>query len=73
MHGCRPNTVTLASVLPIFSHFSTLKDGKEIHAYAVRNSYDGNVCVVTAIIDSYAKSGYFHRARLVCDQFKGRV
>ncbi|XP_023539538.1 pentatricopeptide repeat-containing protein At2g37310-like [Cucurbita pepo subsp. pepo] len=73
VHGCRPNTVTLASVLPIFSHFSTLKDGKEIHAYAVRNCYDGNVCVVTAIIDSYAKSGYFHRARLVCDQFKGEL
>ncbi|KAG7027978.1 Pentatricopeptide repeat-containing protein, partial [Cucurbita argyrosperma subsp. argyrosperma] len=43
--------------------FCNTKDG---------NGYDGNVCVVTAIIDSYAKSGYLHRARLVCDQFKGR-
>lgn len=71
-HGCRPNTVTLASVLPIFSHFSTLKGGKEIHAYAVRNAYNGNIYVATAIIDSYAKSGYLHGARQVFDQFRGR-
>lgn len=71
-HGCRPNTVTLASVLPVFSHFSTLKGGKEIHAYAIRNAYNGNIYVATAIIDSYAKSGYLHGARQVFDQIKGR-
>lgn len=71
-HGCRPNAVTLASVLPVFSHFSTLKGGKEIHAYAVRNGYNGNIYVATAIIDSYAKSGYLHGAWQVFDLVKGR-
>ncbi|KAL4031915.1 hypothetical protein IC575_010209 [Cucumis melo] len=71
-HGCRPNTVTLASILPIFSHFSTLKGGKEIHGYAIRNTYDGNIFVATAIIDSYAKCGYLQGARQVFDQLKGR-
>lgn len=71
-HGCRPNTVTLASILPVFSHFSTLKGGKEIHGYAIRNTYDRNIYVATAIIDSYAKCGYLHGAQLVFDQIKGR-
>lgn len=70
--GFRPNTVTLSSVLPTISHFSYLKGGKEIHAYALRSSYDQNIYVSTAIIDAYAKSGYLHGARRVFDQSRGR-
>lgn len=70
--GFRPNTVTLSSVLPTISHFLYLKGGKEIHAYAVRSSYDQNIYVSTAIIDTYAKSGFLHGAQRVFDRSKGR-
>ncbi|KAJ7977041.1 Pentatricopeptide repeat-containing protein [Quillaja saponaria] len=70
--GARPNSVTLSSILPTFSYFSNLRGGKGIHAYALRNSYNRNIYVATAIIDTYAKLGFIHWARHVFDQSKGR-
>ncbi|KAM1690880.1 hypothetical protein ACFXTI_032433 [Malus domestica] len=50
--GCKPNTLTLSSILPTISYFSNLKVGKEVHAYAVKNNFDWNIYVATAIIDT---------------------
>ncbi|KAK9154184.1 hypothetical protein Sjap_001664 [Stephania japonica] len=63
--GCRPNDVTLSSVLPSFSYFSNLKVGREIHCYAIRNNYDCNIYIATALIDIYAKTGGLHAAHRV--------
>lgn len=68
--GFKPNTVTLSSVLPTVSYLSNLKGGKEIHAYAVRSSFDRNVYVSTAIIDTYAKLGFLRGAERVFNQSK---
>ncbi|XP_058222071.1 pentatricopeptide repeat-containing protein At2g37310-like [Rhododendron vialii] len=68
----RPNSVTLSSILLSVSHFSNLKGGKEIHAYAIRNSFYRNVYVTTAIIDTYAKLGFLYGAQRVFDQSKDR-
>ncbi|GMY18867.1 pentatricopeptide repeat-containing protein At2g37310 [Fagus crenata] len=70
--GFKPNTVTISSILPTISYLSKLKGGKKIHAYAVRNSYDSNIYVATAIIDTYAKSGFLHGAKWIFDQSKGK-
>ncbi|KAL9363046.1 hypothetical protein Peur_045831 [Populus x canadensis] len=70
--GFRPNAVTLSSVLPTLSYFSNLKGGKEIHGYAVKNGYDRNIYVATAIIDTYAKLGFLFGAQYVFDQSKER-
>lgn len=70
--GVRPNAVTISSIFSLFSHFSNLKGGKEIHGYAVKNRYDRNIYVATAIIDTYAKTGFLHGAQRVFDRFKGR-
>ncbi|KDP29045.1 hypothetical protein JCGZ_16434 [Jatropha curcas] len=70
--GFRPNAVTLSSILPTLSYFSSLKGGKEAHAYAIKNGFEGNIYVSTAIIDMYAKSGYLSGAQSVFDQSKGR-
>lgn len=70
--GSRPNTVTLSSILPTFSYFSNLRGGKEVHTYAIRRSYDQNIYVATAIIDTYAKLGFIQGAQRVFDQSKGR-
>lgn len=71
--GLRPNAVTLSSILPTFSYFSNLKGGKEIHAYAVRNNYESNIYIATALIDTYAKVGFLHGAQRVFDQSKCRT
>ncbi|KAE9458765.1 hypothetical protein C3L33_09330, partial [Rhododendron williamsianum] len=68
----RPNSVTLSSILLSVSHFSNLKGGKEIHAYAIRNSFYRNIYVTTAIIDTYAKLGFLYGAQRVFDQSKDR-
>lgn len=70
--GSKPNTVTLSSILPTFSYFSNLKGGKEVHAYSIRRSYDKNIYVATAIIDTYAKLGFIHGAQRVFDQSEGK-
>ncbi|KAG5002926.1 hypothetical protein JHK82_026943 [Glycine max] len=63
--GLSPNPVTLASVLPLFSYFSNLRGGKEVHAYAIRRCYEQNVYVATSVIDAYAKLGYICVARWI--------
>jgi len=65
--GLSPNPVTLASVLPLFSYFSNLRGGKEVHAYAIRRCYEQNVYVATSVIDAYAKLGYICVARWIFD------
>ncbi|RZC83854.1 hypothetical protein C5167_046635 [Papaver somniferum] len=60
--GCKPDSVTLSSVLPTISYFSNLKSGKEIHCYAIRNGYDGCMYVTTGLIDTYARSGFINGA-----------
>ncbi|KAF7818559.1 pentatricopeptide repeat-containing protein [Senna tora] len=70
--GSRPNTVTLSSILPTYSYFSNLRGGKEVHAYAIRRSYDQNIYVATALIDTYAKLGFIHGAQRIFDQSEGR-
>ncbi|KAL5807466.1 hypothetical protein ACOSQ4_030199 [Xanthoceras sorbifolium] len=70
--GLRPNAVTLSTILSMFSYFSNLKGGKEIHGYAVKNGYDRSIYVATAIIDTYAKAGLLNGAQLVFDRSKSR-
>ncbi|CAI0471658.1 unnamed protein product [Linum tenue] len=70
--GLSPNPVTLSSLLPALSHYSNLKAGKEVHGHAVRNLYDQNVYVATAIIDIYGKSGFVTGAQVVFEQSKER-
>ncbi|KAJ9184232.1 hypothetical protein P3X46_003979 [Hevea brasiliensis] len=70
--GFQPNAVTLSSILPALSCSSSLKGGKEMHAYAVKNGYDDNIYVATAIVDMYAKLGYLGGAQRMFDQSKSR-
>lgn len=70
--GLRPNAVTISSTFSMFSYFSNLKGAKEMHGYAVKNGYGHNIYVATAIVDTYAKTGFLRGAQQVFDQFEGR-
>ncbi|CAN6445233.1 unnamed protein product [Victoria cruziana] len=53
----RPNSVTLASILPACASLAALKVGKELHAYILKNA-QSNICfVASALVDMYGKCG----------------
>uniref|UniRef100_A0A7C9EYU5 DYW domain-containing protein n=1 Tax=Opuntia streptacantha TaxID=393608 RepID=A0A7C9EYU5_OPUST len=53
----KPNTATLSSLLQACAGMSWLQKGKEIHCWCIRNSFDEDVMVATALIHMYIKSG----------------
>ncbi|KAK7401533.1 hypothetical protein VNO78_13082 [Psophocarpus tetragonolobus] len=53
----RPGVVTVASLLPICAQLRALKQGKEIHAYALRHRFLPNVPVVSSLMVLYSKCG----------------
>lgn len=68
----KPNTITLMTVLPGCAALSALAKGKEIHAYAVRNSLASDVAIGSALVDMYAKCGCLNLARRVFDAMPRR-
>ncbi|KAL5223795.1 hypothetical protein ABZP36_010434 [Zizania latifolia] len=55
--GERPDSVTLASVLPACANARALAACREVHAFALRAGLDDLVNVSTAILDAYCKCG----------------
>ncbi|GMY18881.1 pentatricopeptide repeat-containing protein At2g37310 [Fagus crenata] len=66
-----PNNFLAAKLIILYSKSNHLREA-QIYAYAVRNSYDSNIYIATAIIDTYAKSGFLHGAKRIFDQAKGK-
>ncbi|RZC56827.1 hypothetical protein C5167_015676 [Papaver somniferum] len=52
-----PNRVTLIEVLPACAHFSDVKQGKQIHGYAIRHGFDSESRFEAALLDMYCKCG----------------
>ncbi|XP_055833198.1 pentatricopeptide repeat-containing protein At3g22150, chloroplastic [Solanum dulcamara] len=61
----KPNTVTLASILPSCSQSGSIAIGKQLHCFAIRNLFENNVYVVSALVDMYSKSGIIDYAESV--------
>ncbi|XP_050253088.1 pentatricopeptide repeat-containing protein At1g71460, chloroplastic [Quercus robur] len=55
--GFRPDIVTVATVLPVCAELRALTQGKEIHAYALKNWFLPNVSIVSSLIIMYSKCG----------------
>jgi pentatricopeptide repeat protein len=53
----KPNTVTIASVLPACASMAAMALGQEIHGYVLRNAYEGKCYVESALMDMYSKCG----------------
>ncbi|XP_016648944.1 PREDICTED: pentatricopeptide repeat-containing protein At4g21300-like [Prunus mume] len=53
----RPNSLTLASVLPACAGLVALKLGKELHGNILKHGLDGRLHLGSALTDMYAKSG----------------
>ncbi|KAF3780780.1 Pentatricopeptide repeat-containing protein [Nymphaea thermarum] len=68
----RPNSVTLASILPACNASSAVSRGKELHCFAIHRALDNNVFVDTALVDMYAKCGLVASAVNVFNRMQER-
>ncbi|KAK9146851.1 hypothetical protein Sjap_006754 [Stephania japonica] len=55
--GVTANAVTLVSLVHACAHMGSLKKGRSIHAYLIRNNFESNEVVATALTNMYAKCG----------------
>eukprot|EP01018_Ginkgo_biloba_P029665 Gb_20774 [translate_table: standard] len=70
--GVKPDSVTMVSVLQACAHLGALQQGKWIHDYIIRNHFEADVSVGTALIDMYAKCGSVEVARQCFDKMPKR-
>ncbi|OVA04824.1 Pentatricopeptide repeat [Macleaya cordata] len=63
--GIEPNRVSLVSILPACSSLAGLREGKQIHGFAIRNEFNHEVSLSNALIDMYSKCGSLGSARCI--------
>lgn len=64
----RPNGVTAVSILSACSSLRTLREGKLVHGYVVKNFIDIDVFVFNALIDTYSRCGCLFNAHQIFRQ-----
>ncbi|XP_027356333.1 pentatricopeptide repeat-containing protein At2g21090 [Abrus precatorius] len=64
-HQVRPDQCTFSNCLFACATIASLKHGKQIHAFLVRNNIKLNTTLISAIVDMYAKCGSIETARRV--------
>ncbi|XP_022721315.1 pentatricopeptide repeat-containing protein At3g12770-like [Durio zibethinus] len=60
--GIKPDSLTISSILPACARVPAHKQGKELHAYLLRNEIDVNLTIQNAYMDMYVKSGFIELA-----------
>eukprot|EP01018_Ginkgo_biloba_P030250 Gb_03345 [translate_table: standard] len=66
--GVKPDSDVIAMVLPACAHLANLQQGKEIHGIIIRNGFDSDIFVGSALVDMYCKCGGIQIARLIFDK-----
>ncbi|CAI9101420.1 OLC1v1038749C2 [Oldenlandia corymbosa var. corymbosa] len=66
--GIKHNVVSYMAVLSACSHISAIKQGKEIHAFAVRRLFHEQLFVANSLLDMYTKSARIDLAKRVFDR-----
>ncbi|KNA13134.1 hypothetical protein SOVF_119540 [Spinacia oleracea] len=70
--GINPNEATICCLLQAFAGMSWLQKGKEIHNWCIRNRFDTNVLVATALIHMYINSGSLQSASMIFRWMKNK-
>lgn len=70
--GMNPSSATISSLLPACATLADLKQGKEIHSYAVVIGVEEDIYVRSALIDMYSKCGYIYEAKTLFMQMSER-
>lgn len=66
--GLRPTEATLVTVISASADIAALPAGKELHGFSLRNGFESNDKVKTALVDMYAKSGSVKVARTLFER-----
>jgi pentatricopeptide repeat protein len=67
LEGIRPDTFAITSALHAFAGNESLKHGKSVHGYAIRNGMEEVLPVTNALMEMYTKCGNMEEARLIFD------
>ncbi|XP_031484054.1 pentatricopeptide repeat-containing protein At2g17210-like [Nymphaea colorata] len=67
LSGEKPNFITMLSVLEACTLLASLQQGKWAHGFVIRNGFEKEVAVGTAILNMYAKCGDVVLAKKVFD------
>lgn len=67
MTETEPNQITVTSILSACAGISSLRQGKEVHLCALKNKFEAQTFVGSALIDMYAKCGKIKDSRRVFD------
>ncbi|OVA00110.1 Pentatricopeptide repeat [Macleaya cordata] len=62
-----PNPITVTSILSACSGIACFRRGKEIHLWALKNGFEAQTFVGSALIDMYAKCGRIEYSKRVFD------
>lgn len=65
--GLKPNSNTMASILPSLSEMKLFRHGKEIHGFSLRNGFDQSKFLGSAFIDFYSRQGSIREAEIVLE------
>ncbi|XP_021901338.1 pentatricopeptide repeat-containing protein At1g11290, chloroplastic [Carica papaya] len=71
--GQKPDSITVVSILPAAAVVGSLRIGKAIHGYVLRNGYQSLVNISTALVDMYSKCGSVGTARMIFNGMKQRT
>ncbi|XP_062151783.1 pentatricopeptide repeat-containing protein At3g26630, chloroplastic [Alnus glutinosa] len=70
LDNVRPNEFTLISLLKACTEIGSLKMGRWIHDFALKNGFKLGIFLGTALIDMYSKCGNLEDARRVFDEMQ---
>ncbi|KAL3521055.1 hypothetical protein ACH5RR_019204 [Cinchona calisaya] len=68
----KANAVTLVSVLPACAELLTVKLGKSLHCYTIKDGNDSDISVGTALVSMYAKFNLFPSALIVFNRLPNK-
>lgn len=68
----KPDTVTIASVLPAYAKLASLRECRQIHGHVTKLNFHSNTFVSNSIIYMYASCGDLATARTIFDQMSCR-
>ncbi|PUZ52277.1 hypothetical protein GQ55_6G257400 [Panicum hallii var. hallii] len=67
LDGIRPDVFAVTSALHAFAGDESLKQGKSVHGYAIRNGMEKLLPVANALMEMYVRCGNIEEARLIFD------
>ncbi|WVZ92144.1 hypothetical protein U9M48_038231 [Paspalum notatum var. saurae] len=65
LDSIRPDVFAVTSALHAFAGGESLKQGKSVHGYAVRNGMDKHLPIANALMEMYVRCGNMEEARLI--------